>query len=154
MRTSGMRDGPWRDSGADRGEAMADGACGRWRRRDPGPNGNKSSGRVGDVSAGLAAHALEIRQRAVALQRLHATEGGAVSRTALTCKAEDRELRWPEKTHSRIHTVCAKCSSEARPLAVDAGRKRRKKTPRQRAVRKISPEQVRWKEEELPAFQD
>lgn len=44
MRTSGWRDGPWRDSGADRGEAMADGAGGRWRRRDPGPNGNESSG--------------------------------------------------------------------------------------------------------------
>lgn len=121
-----MKASGWRDSGADRGEAMADR---RWRRRDPGTNGNESSGRVGDVSAGLAAHTLEIRQRAVALQRLHATEGGAVSRTALTCEAEDRELRRPEKTHSRIHTVCAERSREARPLAVGAGRKRRK-TPK------------------------
>lgn len=126
MRTGGGRDSPWRDSGADRDVAMADGAGGRWRRRDPGPNGNESSGRVGDTSAGLAAHAAEIRQRAVALQRLNATEGRAVSRTALTCKAEDRELRRPEKTHSGIQTMCAECSREARPLAVDAEGKRRK----------------------------
>lgn len=126
MRTSGMRNCPWRDGGADRGEATTDGAGGRWRRRDFWPNGNESSGRVGNVSAGLAAHALDILQRTVALQCLHATEGGAVSRTALTCGTEDRELRPPEETHSRIQTVCAECSREARPLAVDAGRKRRK----------------------------
>lgn len=117
-----MRDGPRRESGADRGEAMADGAGGRGGRRDPGSNGNDSSRGV----AGLAAHALEVRQRAVALQRLHAAEGGAVSGTALTCGAEDRELRRPDRSHSRIHTVCAECRREARPLAVDAGRKRRK----------------------------
>lgn len=126
MRTSGMRDGPWIDSRASRGEAMADGAGGRWRRSDSGPNGNKSAGCVGGVAAGLAAHALEIGQKAVTLQRLYATERGAVSRTTLTCKAEDRELRRPEKTHLRIHTGCAECGREARPLAVDAGGKRRK----------------------------
>lgn len=127
MKTSGMRDSPWRDSGVDRGEVKADGASGRWRRWDPGLNRSGSSGRVGSVSAGLAAHALEIGQRAVALQRLHAAEGRAVSCTTLTCGTEDRELRWPEKTRSNIHTVCAECGRQAKPLAEDAGRKRRKK---------------------------
>lgn len=127
MKTSGMRGGPWRDSGMDRSEEKADEAGGRWWRCDPGSNRNGSSGRVGDIAAGLAAHALEIRQGAVALQHLHAAEGGTVSCTTLTCGAEDRELRRPESTRSRIHTVCAECSREAKPLAEDAGRKRRKK---------------------------
>ena len=48
----------------------------------------------GDVAAGLAAHALVARQRAVALQSFHATEHRSVSMTALTCWGrEHRELR-------------------------------------------------------------
>lgn len=62
MKTSGMRDGPRRDSGVDRSEEKADEAGGCWRRCEPGSNGSGSSGRVGDITAGLAAHALEIRQ--------------------------------------------------------------------------------------------
>lgn len=111
----------------DRSEEKADEAGGRWWRWDPGSNRSGSSVRVDDIAAGLAAHALEIGQGAVALQHLHTAEGGAVSCTTLTCGAEDRELRRPEKTRSRIHTVCAECSREAKPLAEDAGRKRRKK---------------------------
>lgn len=62
MKTSGMRDGPWRDSGVDRSEENADEAGGCWRRCDPGSNRSGASGRVGDFAAGLAAHALEIGQ--------------------------------------------------------------------------------------------
>lgn len=142
-----MRDGLWRDSGVDRGDAKANGAGGRWRRRDPGPNGSGSSGCVGGNPAGLAANTLEIGQGAVALQHLHAAEGGAVSCATLTCGAEDRQLRRPEKTRSRIQTVCAECRREAKPLAEDAGRKRRKKPKGEEQ----SGEQRGWKEEE---FQD
>lgn len=44
MKTSGMRDGPWRDSGVDRSEEKADEAGGHWWRCDPGSNRNGPSG--------------------------------------------------------------------------------------------------------------
>lgn len=74
----------------------------------------------------------------MALQRLHAAEGGAVSCATLTCGAEDRELRRPEKTRSRIQTVCAECRREAKPLAEDAGEEEEEKAHRRRAVRRTT----------------
>lgn len=59
-----------------------------------GPKGNVGwKLQDGDITAGLAAHALVVRQGAVTLQHIHTTEHGAVSMTTLACEGENREMR-------------------------------------------------------------
>lgn len=100
--------------GLNGAEVRAEGAGG-WRGCNTGQDGGDGGGcggRVGSrlcnggIAAGLAAHALELRYRAVTFEHLHTTEHGAVSMTTLACGGENRELRLGAASGKHNEEVC------------------------------------------------